>query len=156
MTTVPEPLKGAPYIQKLFFGPLDYHIKTHKNCLLAWFLRGAATNQMSVYHTLIEAHNLLWNSSSEKIKMKWNNESEKKYTLRSRDENFLKVPNKPISKCAGFSYYAPNLFNWMPRNIKNTFNSATFKTLIKEWIWSNIPSYQSPIHHHFKLILFLS
>lgn len=68
-------------------------------------------NQMSVYHTLIEAHNLLWNSSSEKIKMKWNNESEKKYTLRSRDENFLKVPNKPISKCAGFSYYAPNLFN---------------------------------------------
>ena len=25
--TVPAPLKGAPYIQKLFFGPLDYHIK---------------------------------------------------------------------------------------------------------------------------------
>ena len=26
-TTVPAPLKGAPYIQKLFFGPSDYHIK---------------------------------------------------------------------------------------------------------------------------------
>ena len=27
IATVPAPLKGAPYIQKLFFGPLDYHIK---------------------------------------------------------------------------------------------------------------------------------
>ena len=25
--TVPAPLKGAPYIQKLFFLPSDYHIK---------------------------------------------------------------------------------------------------------------------------------
>ena len=100
-----------------------------------------SVNQMCIYHTLIEAHNIIWNSSSEKIKIKWNNESENRYTLRSRDEKFLKVPNKPMSKCAGFSYYAPKLFNLMPRNIRNTFNSATFKTLIKEWIWSNIPSY---------------
>ena len=27
-TTVPAPLKGAPYIQKSFFGPSDYHIKS--------------------------------------------------------------------------------------------------------------------------------
>ena len=32
---VPAPLKDTPYIQKLYFGPSDYHIKTHKNCLLA-------------------------------------------------------------------------------------------------------------------------
>ena len=27
LSTVPAPLKGAPFIQKLFFGLLDYHIK---------------------------------------------------------------------------------------------------------------------------------
>ena len=100
-----------------------------------------SVNQMSIYHTLIEAHNVIWNSSSEKIKMKWSNESENKYTLRSTDKRFLKVTNKPVSKCAGFSFYGPKLFNLVPSNIRNTFNSATFKTLIKEWIWSNIPSY---------------
>ena len=44
IVTAPVPLKGVPYIQELFFEPLDYHIKTHKNWLLHDFL-GAATNR---------------------------------------------------------------------------------------------------------------
>ena len=35
LPTVPSPLKGAPYIQKLFFGASDYQKKSHKNCRLA-------------------------------------------------------------------------------------------------------------------------
>ena len=98
-----------------------------------------SVNQMNIYHTLLEAHNVIRNSSSDQIKMKWSNELEKKYSLRSK--NFLKVPDKPLQKCTGFSYYGPKLFNALPQNIKETYNSQTFKILIKDWIWSNIPSY---------------
>ena len=65
----------------------------------------------------------------------------KKYDLRSTGENILKVPNKPTVKCSRFSYYGAKLYNLLPTNIKATVNSSTFKNLIKEWIWTNIPSY---------------
>ena len=45
LNTVPAPLKGTPYIQELFFGPLHYHMKIHKIWVLAWFFRGEATNR---------------------------------------------------------------------------------------------------------------
>ena len=45
MITVHVPLKGVPIIQKILFWPSDCHIKKHKKCVLAWFLRGLATNR---------------------------------------------------------------------------------------------------------------
>ena len=59
-----------------------------------------SVNQMNIYHTLLEAHNVIRNSSSDQIKMKWSNELEKKYSLRSK--NFLKVPDKPLQKMYRF------------------------------------------------------
>ena len=100
-----------------------------------------SVNQMAIYHTLLEAHNIIKKSASEQIKMKWEDKKENKYALRSSVKNDLKVPNKPSMKSTGFTYYAPKLFNMLPSDIKETENSQTFKALIKKWIWQKIPSY---------------
>ena len=51
------------------------------------------------------------------------------------------IPEKPMTKCAGFSYNGSKLFNKLPCSIKEINNSKVFKTQIKTWIWKNIPAY---------------
>ena len=51
------------------------------------------------------------------------------------------IPEKPMTKCTGFSYNGPKLFNKLPCSIKETNNPTVFKTQIKNWIWKNIPAY---------------
>ena len=63
-----------------------------------------SVNQVSVYHALLEAYNIMRHSSSEQIHMKWTNNSEKKYSLRSITNKDLKVPEKLMLKCLGFTY----------------------------------------------------
>ena len=104
-------------------------------------LKMMCVNQMNIYHTLLEAHNIIWNSSSEQIQMKWANKHEPKHFLRSGTRNDQRIPERPTIKCAGFNYNGAKLFNKLPCNIKETKNPKTFKTLTKEWIWKNIPSY---------------
>ena len=104
-------------------------------------LKMMSVNQMSVYHTLLEAHNVIKNSSSNQIKLKWSNKHENKYCLRSETNNDQKIPEKPISKCTGFSYTGAKLFNKLPSDIKEITNSNTFKSLAKAWVWKNIPAY---------------
>ena len=104
-------------------------------------IRMFSVNQMCIYHTLIEAYNVMKNSSSECIKMKWESKQQNKYLLRSKTSNELKIPDKPIRKCSGFSYNGAKLFNNLPENVRNTSSPITFKALIKTWIWHNIPSY---------------
>ena len=41
-----------------------------------------SVNQMCCYHTILEAFNVIRNSSSEQIKMKWENNHETKYSIR--------------------------------------------------------------------------
>ena len=53
---------------------------------------------VSVYHTLLEAYNVMRHLSSEQIHMKWTI-IEKKYALRSITNKNLKVPEKPKLKC---------------------------------------------------------
>ena len=55
--------------------------------------------------------------------------------------NDQKVPEKPTSKCTGFTYYGAKLYNKIPCDIRKTPNSVQFKALVKEWIWKNIPSF---------------
>ena len=81
------------------------------------------------------------NSTSEQIKRKWEDRVEMKYSLRSAANNALKIPEKPLTKCKGFTYYGSKLFNKLPPNIKETLNPKTFKYLTRNWIWKNIPSY---------------
>ena len=99
-----------------------------------------SVNQISVYHTLLEAYNVMSHLSSEQINMKWKI-IEKKYALRSITNRDLKVPEKPKLKCLGFTYNGAKLLNMLPIQIRETKDSNTFKTLTKEWIWEKIPSY---------------
>ena len=100
-----------------------------------------SVNQMCIYHTLLESHNVIWNSSSENIKLKWEDKNENRYTLRSDSKNDQKVPNRPLKKCTGFTYNGSKLFNMLPCSVKETKNPNIFKFHIKAWIWKNIPSF---------------
>ena len=72
--------------------------------------------------------------------MKWKI-IEKKYALRSITKKDLNVPEKPKLKCLGFTYNGAKLFNMLPCRVRETKYPDIFKTLSKEWIWENIPSY---------------
>ena len=41
----------------------------------------------------------------------------------------------------GFTYNGAKLFNMLPIKMKKMEDPNTFKTMTKEWIWENIPSY---------------
>ena len=100
-----------------------------------------SVNQMNIYHTLLEAYNVIRKSSSEQIKSKWSNKPENKYFLRSKTNCYQKIPEKPKTKCTGFTYFGAKLFNKLPCDIKETTNSNNFKSQMKAWIWKNIPAY---------------
>ena len=55
-----------------------------------------SVNQISVYHTLLEAYNIMKNSASVQIQLKWTYTSAKKYSLRSAKRDDLQVPEKPV------------------------------------------------------------
>ena len=99
-----------------------------------------SVNQMSVYHTIIETYNVIHKGSSEKIKRKIVNQSQDcAYNLRSRANGDLIVPDKTRLNCQSFSYFAAKLYKMLPSNITGA-KEANFKTLVKNWIWENIPS----------------
>ena len=62
-----------------------------------------SVNQISVYHTLLEAYNVMRHLSSEQINKRWKL-IERKYALRSTTKKQLNVPEKPKLKCLGFTY----------------------------------------------------
>ena len=99
-----------------------------------------SVNQMAVYHTIMDCNNIVRNSASEQIKLKWTDINKKIYSLRSITNDDLKVPDKPKLKSRGFTYHAAKLYNMLPKNIKEAQNLSTFKTLTKKWIWEKIPS----------------
>ena len=99
-------------------------------------------NQIAIYHTILEAYNIMRRkSSSEQLKKKWTQENINDYLLRSKTKNDVKVPEKPLKKCQGFSYFGSKLFNKLPSDIRKNENPNTFKSQTKTWIWNNIPSY---------------
>ena len=98
-------------------------------------------NQICTYHTLIEAYNIVRNSSSEEIKRKWTKENDNTYTLRSNSNCDQKIPPKPKAKSLGFSYNGSKLFNKLPPSLKKAETLKLFKSLVKTWIWENIPSF---------------
>ena len=99
-----------------------------------------SVNQISVYHTLLEAYNVMRHLSSDQIHMKWTI-IERKYALRSITKGDLKVPDKPKLKCLGFTYNGAKLFNMLPVQMRKLEEPNTFKTMTKDWIWENIPSH---------------
>ena len=104
-------------------------------------LKMMSVNQMAVYHTLLESYNIMRNSSSDQIQRKWLENREKNYPLRNVAKNEITVPEKPISKCAGFTYHGAKLYNMLPKNLRENRNPDAFKNQTKKWIWLNIPSH---------------
>ena len=104
-----------------------------------------SVNQMSIYHTILDVHNIMINSSSEKLQSKFTHNQ--KHSLRKNANNDIKVPHpkkvpeKSLKKCTGFSYCGPKLYNKLPSEIKESKDIETFKSLIKDWIWKSIPAY---------------
>ena len=89
--------------------------------------------------------NVINNSSSksieENLKM-----LERGYSLRSLEDGQVKVPIKGKKSCQGFSYIGPKLWNYLPKEIRTTTKIDPFKSKLKEWIWSHIPSIQNISH----------
>ena len=74
-------------------------------------------NQMAVYHIIMECNNIVRNSTSEQIKSKWTNINKEIYSLRSVQNEDLKVPDKPKLKSRGFTYHAAKLYNMLPKSV---------------------------------------
>ena len=105
-------------------------------------IRIMSVNQMCVYHTILEAHNIMKNVSLEQNKSKWTFKEENKHFLRNKTENGLKIPEKPLKNCTGFTYSASKLYNMLPSNLKeNNLNTDKFKLLIKDRVWKDIQSF---------------
>ena len=102
-----------------------------------------SVNQMAIYHSLLETYNIKRKSASEQIKLKWEDTKVNTCSMsfRSSTNNDVKIPEKPSKKCTGFSYSGAKLFNILPGDIKKCSNQNKFKSMIKEWIWREIPSY---------------
>ena len=74
----------------------NLNIKNHINMKkIREKIKMMSVNQMCIYHTLLEAHNVVRNSSSEQIKLKWERKNENNRILRSDTRNDTKVPKKP-------------------------------------------------------------
>ena len=107
---------------------LGLNLKNHINMQhIREKIQMMSVNQMAIYHTLLEAFNIIRNSASEQIQSKWIKVQKNEYTLRSSNNSDLKVPEKPKAKCMNFTYYGSKLFNSLPSNIKEAENSNVFK-----------------------------
>ena len=83
----------------------------------------------------------IWNDVMQDILKMYHQKKGVIHALRSISKKDLKVPEKPKLKCLCFIYNGAKLFNMLPIQMKKTENPNTFKTLTKDWIWENIPSY---------------
>ena len=91
-----------------------------------------SVNQISDYHTILEAYNTMRYSSSEQIHTKYTDFSEKKYSLSSITKNDVKVTEKPNLKCLDFTYNRAKLFNMLPLQMKANKKQHRFKIMTKD------------------------
>ena len=100
-----------------------------------------SVNQLCIYHTIMEAYNVVIKSSSEQVKAKWEHQNGESYSLRRKDNVNLRVPDRVRVNCTGFTYHGAKLFNFLPNEIRNCTNQDTFKSRVKKWLWDHVPSY---------------
>ena len=100
-----------------------------------------SVNQMIIYHTIVEAYNIVKYSSSDQIRHKWESKKETTYCLGSESNNDIMIPKKSTTKCIGFTYFGAKLLNMLPSDIKRNEHSSIFKAKLKNWIRQKIPSY---------------
>ena len=65
-----------------------------------------------------------------------------RHSLRKNTNNFIRVPELHEHRhCTGFTYCGAKIFNSLPIKTRETQDRNIFKTLVKEWIWDEVPSY---------------
>ena len=64
-------------------------------------------------------------------------------SLIQNTNNFIRVRELPEKKSIGFTYCGAKIFNSLPNEIRETQDINTFKSLVKDWMWREIPSYQT-------------
>ena len=64
-----------------------------------------SVNQMSVYHTVMEAYNITNKKASDQQQKKFMHKG--KHSERSAANNKMYVPGKPLRRCTGLSYIGP-------------------------------------------------
>ena len=100
-----------------------------------------SVNQTCCYQVLMEAFNIINNGSSDKIYDKWMHQEVRKYPLRRERQGEVKVNIPDHEKCKGFTWYGAKLWNQLPVETREIKDPEKFKTVVKEYIWDNIPSY---------------
>ena len=98
-----------------------------------------SVNQMNIYHTLIEAFNIIHYGSADRIQAKWVTNNERVYSNRRSQD--VKIPRVDHITCQGFSWHGAKVWNNLPESIKSIQNPDTFKLKVKDFIWDRIPSY---------------
>ena len=69
-----------------------------------------SVNQMAVYHTVMEAYNIITKNASDQLQKKLKMHKGK-HSERCAAINDLFVPENPRKKCTDFSYFGPNVIN---------------------------------------------
>ena len=98
-----------------------------------------SVNQLSVYHTVLEVYNVVWNNSSMQLKKKMQKMQGSAYVTRSEVRGDLPIPTKPSEGCLSFSYKGPKLWNLVPKHIREETEQTTFKAELKAWIVRKMP-----------------
>ena len=98
-----------------------------------------SVNQISCYHVAIEMFNIIHKGSSKSIQDNLKIEHTG-YPLRSMEDGQVKESFRGKKSCTGFSYDGPKLWNYLPLHVRKTEEIKQFKFLLKNWIWSDIPS----------------
>ena len=87
-----------------------------------------SVNQMSIYHTLIEAFNVIHYGSADRIQAKWITNKERVYSNRRSHD--VKIPRVEHITCQGFSLHGAKAWNSLPECIKSIKNPDIFKQKI--------------------------
>ena len=99
-----------------------------------------SVNQMAIYHTALEMFNIIQHSSSDTLREKLTMQQNTHYQLRNRKNGEVCVPKRPKKNALGFTYHGATLWKHLPKDIRMAEKPGHFKSLLKKWIWVNIPS----------------
>ena len=97
-----------------------------------------SVNQLSVYHIVMEMYNVIWRNSSTQLKRKMQKIEDPNETKQLRPR--LKIPLRPSSRCCGFSFIGPKIWNQTPIQIREETDPSIFKKELKEWVLKEIPN----------------
>ena len=84
-------------------------------------------NQLTCYHVLLEAFNIVHYGSSDVILKKWLPHEERCYPLREKRRKDVKVIVPDHVSCRGFAWYGAKMWHQLPVETRELTNPDSFK-----------------------------